>query len=485
MFSTLDKTDYLNGRRIISVPKIEYERAELNDGERIKQVIDSFGYLNSDSPARKKIIVSEEFDFRMGNLNIIYGMSGSGKSSILRTIRTLLYEGDYLTDLPDEKDDDFLINLVGKDINESIKILSQVGLGEGNLFLRKCCQLSDGQKFRMRLALHLSKPHGRIVYIDEFNSSLDITTAIFLAKSLSKVLIKNGLYGFICCNNMEVVRAFHADTLIEIGLDKKITVSYPKKIITKMQTSQVTLKRGNVQDYQLFKKYHYLDIEDRINQSEIVIATNKDLKIGINVFVRPLSNRREPLHPYFQLINQKMTVSYRTVVHPEYRGCGVGKLLAVDAPKILGYEIVDDRSTLYRFAKIPLYWGYIEQPYPYFNHRPFYDALNKYVENNGFDPNKMIFREYCEIMIEKLGVNKLAELSKADEDERHKAQLIYYCNIMDKCGYPYAGDKDELCEILCSVDTPASNKEKLIKALIKHKQPYYGCFYKNLTMEEN
>jgi ABC-type ATPase with predicted acetyltransferase domain len=48
--------------------------------------------------------------------------------------------------------DEILIEGIGKDLNESIRILNLAGLGDAFLYLRKYSQLSDGQKYRYRIA---------------------------------------------------------------------------------------------------------------------------------------------------------------------------------------------------------------------------------------------------------------------------------------------------------------------------------------------
>lgn len=104
---------------------------------------------------------------------------------------------------------------------------------------------------------------------------------------------------------------------------------------------------------------------------------------------------------------------------------------------------MDDRSTLYNFVKIPIYWGYTEYNNPYFYNRPHYDALEMYIKSSGYQPEKLIFKEYCEKVVQELDFSILRNLSKQDEDERHIAQLRYYSQIMERCGYKYTGDKKE------------------------------------------
>jgi len=48
--------------------------------------------------------------------------------------------------------DKSLIETIGKSVEEAIELLSRVGLNDAFLFLRTYDQLSDGQKYRYRIA---------------------------------------------------------------------------------------------------------------------------------------------------------------------------------------------------------------------------------------------------------------------------------------------------------------------------------------------
>ncbi len=471
----LAATGFIGSR--VEIPEIFYKRSELVCGERVGQILESFGYLGSDAPHRVNIPVSLSFSFKIGNINVIFGPSGAGKTSILNKIKELL-GGGYLVDLPVENDD-FLINLVGSDTKDAIRILAATGLGEGNLFLRKCSQLSEGQKFRMRLALEFSQSSNQIIHIDEFGSKLDPTTAKALAKSLAKNIRRSGKCFFICCNNLEVALAFNADTLIKLGYNYKVEVGY-RENIHKEDYNQIEIVNGSLADYESFRRYHYLDTDGRIDNSKVLIAVVKNEKVGIAILVPPLSQKREVLHPYFQQINHKMVTGHRTVIHPEFRGTGIGRMLTVDGPRDFGYKIIEHRSTLYSFVPIPLYWGYQEYTNWYFENRPCYDELEKYIAECGFDPRKLIFREYCQTILSRLDRRKLAGLIKRDEDEKHQAQLFYYCSIMERCGFGYKGDINELSDLLVSCDQEPETDEEFINALTKHKQSYYRSFYCDL-----
>ena len=73
-----------------------------------------------------------------------------------------------------------LIDTVGESVEEGLKLLSKVGLNDAFLFVRRYSQLSDGQKYRYRLA-KLIESGAQWWVMDEFCATLDRETAKIVA----------------------------------------------------------------------------------------------------------------------------------------------------------------------------------------------------------------------------------------------------------------------------------------------------------------
>ena len=74
--------------------------------------------------------------------------------------------------------------------------LSLAGLNEAFVMLRRPCELSDGQRYRLRLAqvmamLNESPAASAVVIADEFGSTLDRITALTIARNLKRWLAKH------------------------------------------------------------------------------------------------------------------------------------------------------------------------------------------------------------------------------------------------------------------------------------------------------
>lgn len=98
---------------------------------------------------------------RAGQIVFLTGPSGAGKSSMLRALRTLRPRGRWMDlntiDLPDAP----LVDCFdGAALDQTLALLSQVGLAEAWSYLRTPGELSEGQRWRLKLALAMKEGSG-------------------------------------------------------------------------------------------------------------------------------------------------------------------------------------------------------------------------------------------------------------------------------------------------------------------------------------
>ncbi|HUG89429.1 MAG TPA: ATP-binding cassette domain-containing protein, partial [Planctomycetaceae bacterium] len=138
-----------------------------------------------------------------GDVVCFTGESGSGKSSLLRAAAAGLsrasdiparapasqlstHNSQRLIDLAAiELPDRLVIDAVGLPAGEAMRLLSAVGLGEARLMLRRPRELSDGERYRFRLALALAR-RPRWIVADEFTATLDRTLAKVVAYNVRR-----------------------------------------------------------------------------------------------------------------------------------------------------------------------------------------------------------------------------------------------------------------------------------------------------------
>lgn len=150
---------------------------------RVLEVAEAFGL----GLEEKHFTIYDNLELYINQGDIVYitGSSGSGKSQLLK----ILYE--QMSPLKPTNidsvsfEDKPLIDQIGNDTNEAIRILSAAGLNDAHLFIRSPNQLSDGQLYRFRIA-KLIESGSKAWFADEFGAVLDRTTAKLVAFNLRK-----------------------------------------------------------------------------------------------------------------------------------------------------------------------------------------------------------------------------------------------------------------------------------------------------------
>ncbi len=205
---------------------------------RASIVMDHFGIAFE----KGRHVVAEDFDLPInpGDIVLFTGASGSGKSSLMRAASARLQAGPS-SPIPASPSsalnashpptllniDDLslggriLIDSLPLPIAESMSLLSACGLGEAHLLLRTPAELSDGQRYRFRLALGLSRRPQWIV-ADEFTATLDRTLARVIAFNIRRLSDRTGTGFLLATTHEDVAEDLSPDLHVQCRLDGEI-----------------------------------------------------------------------------------------------------------------------------------------------------------------------------------------------------------------------------------------------------------------------
>lgn len=321
---------------------VEYE-THTEVTERTIEVAEAFGLGIDD--AQKFPVLNAELKISPRDIVYITGDSGSGKSVLLRAIRADL--GDEALDMSEVQvdPDKPIIETVGTTVEQALELLSKVGLNDAFLFLRKYGQLSDGQRFRYRLAKFLESDKQWLL-VDEFAATLDRDTAKIVAYNLQKLARQQGKAVIAATTHDDLTKDLSPSVRVHKRFGEEIDIQYFPNVAAAecSLVKEMTVERGTPEDWRKLCVFHYRSHNVSAIRGIFSIRRHGEL-CGVIVYCYPFpacSGRRLVL-PKMDLkeTNQKLAVISRIVVHPKYRSIGLGEKLIRDSLPQVGVPYVE------------------------------------------------------------------------------------------------------------------------------------------------
>ncbi len=205
---------------------VAYNFLPRTSSTRVSQVMDHFGI---DFEQGAHVVASNlELPVAAGQIVLFTGASGSGKSSLLRAVQSQLAIDQPQARVVDldtlDLGNRLLIDALLLPVDETMQLLSSCGLGEAHLMLRTPAELSEGQRYRYRLALALSQRPDWIV-ADEFTATLDRTLAKAVAFNLRRVAHRSSVGCLLATTHEDVADDLAPDLHVRCDLDGCLDVS--------------------------------------------------------------------------------------------------------------------------------------------------------------------------------------------------------------------------------------------------------------------
>jgi ABC-type lipoprotein export system ATPase subunit/GNAT superfamily N-acetyltransferase len=302
--------------------------------DRVMAVSEAFGVGVDD---KKEFTIFDNVELKYDDEDLVYvtGDSGSGKSTFLRIFKSELENNektcvDFSAVQVDK--DEVIINSLGASQEEAMNLLSVVGLSEAFVMLRKYKELSEGQKYRYKLARMIAQD-GNVFLIDEFGATLDREMARVLAYCLQKWTRRNKKMVVVATTHKDLIEDFNPNIVIDKKFGQTTQIKYyhvhPKQfsLVEMMQIEQATKE-----DYEYLKVFHYLRGNPAAVKNRFKL-TYKGETIGIIVYTlsfRALRYRNQLFPEYknnIQKVNSEILRISRVIIHPKFRGIGLAQVL--------------------------------------------------------------------------------------------------------------------------------------------------------------
>ncbi len=239
-----------------------------------------------------------EFDW---NIGLIVGSSGSGKTSLGRSV----FGADRLYENPAWDTEQPIIDALAPNLPyETVtQVLGSVGLNTIPAWLRSYQHLSTGEKFRADLArICLEQPEQ--VVIDEFTSTVDRQVAKITASAFAKTWRKTGKQAVLLSCHNDIEEWLQPDWVFNAD-----TKQFARRSLRPRPQIQLDISKTDQSTWRRFSQHHYLDL-NRLVAADYYVGCVDDTEV-VHMAVAPRPGLTE-------------CRICRIVVMPDWQGIGVG-----------------------------------------------------------------------------------------------------------------------------------------------------------------
>ncbi len=251
------------------------------------------------------------------NIGVVYGGSGTGKTTILK---------NYFKKEMDKSNFDNSKSLISNfdwlEPEQATFLLSAMGLSSVPTWLRPFNTLSNGEQYRANLAYLVGKANdNEVILVDEYTSVVDREVAKAMSNALQKYVRKT--------NKKIVLASCHFDIMEWLQPD---WIYSPQKgrleIAPSLRRPEIKLEifRCRYETWKIFKHHHYMSFD--LNKAAICyVITWNDKPVS---FIAIL--------PFPGVGDAKTRRISRIVTLPDFQGLGIGKRI-IDYFSSLYYKV--------------------------------------------------------------------------------------------------------------------------------------------------
>lgn len=334
---------------------ITYSTTIKDPSDRVFKVSEAFGIGIDET--HKHIIVE---NLIIPDFDVLYitGMSGSGKTSLLNEMKK---EFEFVEPIIDKDSDKPIVDLIGKDVEDALHLLNLTGLGEAFLYVKPYKCLSEGQKYRFQMA-KIVESNQDIWCIDEFCSFLDRTTAKIVSFNMQKIARKLGKKLIVATAHDDLDGYLQADYIFDFGMGENLDIRKNTDPLYNPFIQNITVSEGDINDYKKLGKYHYKNTEARFTK-KIYKMMYKDMLVGVAVYAMPKQSmvgrniyfNKKYIDakgvPILKEVNKDFATGARFIIHPMFRGIGLGRELVNITSKMIDINYIEIVSAMSKYNK--------------------------------------------------------------------------------------------------------------------------------------
>lgn len=201
-------------------------------------VMRMFG-VTADRLAEKKIVIDCQIEINEGDIVYITGPSGAGKSLLLKELERCIPASERVNlsriKLPRGKSvidcvampqvDGSATQMADKDVLGGLRLLSVAGLGDVFCIVNEVRNLSDGQRYRLVLAMALASGK-RFIFADEFCCELDRICSAVISYNIHKFAKRSGVTFILAGANEDILADLSPDVIVMKDLSGETEVIY-------------------------------------------------------------------------------------------------------------------------------------------------------------------------------------------------------------------------------------------------------------------
>ncbi len=376
-------------------------------------VAEAFG-LGIDE-AQKFKVLDAELEISPKDIVFVTGDSGSGKSVLLRAIREDLgNEGIDLSEITVEVDKP-LIETIGATVEEGLELLSKVGLNDAFLFLRTYSQLSDGQKYRYRIA-KLIESDKQWWLMDEFGACLDRDTAKIIAFNLQKIARKQGRAVIAATTHNDLLEDLKPSVLVQKRFGEEIKITYnPNDSLHQCSLIQeMKVEDGSIESWRALSSFHYRGHKTAIPRKIFQLTRGGEI-CGVIVYCYPPAScyGRRLVLPRMSMreLNDQVSVINRVVVHPKYRTIGLGAKLIRETLPLVGTPYVEMIAVMAKYNPFAEKAGM--EPIATQQSVESVAKISLALQETGFDLHLLGSEHYVKTKLQSLNPHQLTQIKEA------------------------------------------------------------------------